>query len=539
MNSQMKKRANLTIRAILLICMVFSALQTVRAANADEALRDAIRQTFEAAPELRETDVSGVYARRAYTPLWQSPTRREQLLTALADLTHDGLDPEHYALSQLRQDFAHASNTEHRLAAELAATRNCLLALTHLQHGVLDPVRDGGYWRGPNGAAPTLPAATEALAALADNDLDALFARFRPSTPLYLKLREALITARQAAPNAWPQVPAGPTIKPGKRDDRLPGLRTRLIASRHLGSEHAAGDQMDDALVEAVKTFQRENGLEADGAVGPATLHALNMTREARLSSLRINLERARWIAPHQRGNHVMVDVTGYRLSYFSDQTERWHARTQVGMPSRETPELFSRITHLTVNPTWTVPPTILKKDIVPKASTDPNYLASRNIRVFDRDGTELDPATVDWSRPGNLTLRQDFGDGSALGKVAIRFANPYAIYLHDTPNQRQFRRAQRTFSSGCVRVENALDLVQLLLEPGGDSHLARFDKALASGRTGNLNLPQPVPIIVAYLTAGPDDNGHIVFRQDIYKRDAVLSAKLDQAGKSITDKKL
>lgn len=539
MNSQMEKKPNLTIRAILLICMVFSASLPGHAANAGEPLGDAIRQTLEAAADLRETGVSRVYTARAYAPLWQSPARREQLLTALADLSHDGLDPERYALAHLRQAFEQASGIDNRLAVELTATRNCLLALDHLQRGILDPVRDGGYWRGPNGSAPSLPAAADALAALADDDIGALFARFRPSTPLYLKLREALIATQAAPPTQWPLIPAGATIKPGKRDDRLPDLRARLIASGHLGSEHAAGDQLDDALVEAVKTFQHEHGLEADGAVGPATLHALNMTREARLASLRINLERARWIAPHQYGNHVLVDITGYRLGYFSDQTERWHARTQVGMPSRETPELFSRITHLTVNPTWTVPPTILKKDIVPKASTDPEYLASRNIRVFDRDGTELDPATVDWSRPGNLTLRQDFGDGSALGKVAIRFANPYAIYLHDTPNQRQFKRAQRTFSSGCVRVENALDLVQLLLEPGGDGHLARFDRALAGGKTGNLNLPQPVPIIVAYLTAGPDESGRIIFRQDVYKRDAILSAKLDQALKSTSDKKL
>lgn len=474
-------------------------------------------------------ELVGLYRERQFAPVWESPKRRTQLLAALSALGEDGLDPEHYALSRLRQLAFASGSTEQRARFDILATDACLRALTHLQRGRLDASQAGRFWRAPSLPAPPLPSPVDALANLANDDIGALFEHFRPKTPLYRMLRAALAQASQATVQGeWPQVSPGPTLKPDMRDPRVVELRARLNASGHLGADNADSEDMDAAVVEAVKAFQDDHGLETDGKVGRATIAALNQSRHARLAQLRINLERARWIAAAPQNEVLLVDVAAYRLAYYRDSVPIWSARTQVGMPTRESPELFSRITHFTVNPTWTVPPTILKKDIVPMASTDPDYLASRNIRVLDRDGQEVDPATVDWTHTADLTFRQDFGEGSALGKVAIRFANPYAIYLHDTPNQRQFKRTQRTFSSGCVRVENAIELVRLLIERGGSAQQARFDAALASGKTGNLNLPQPVPIIVAYLTAGPDENGRIIFRPDIYDRDPALIKALE-----------
>ncbi|MDO9600646.1 MAG: L,D-transpeptidase family protein [Azoarcus sp.] len=524
-----------SFRAIVLLPLFVATLLPGIACAGDEAVSAALRSllipaiTTGTPKKPAHAELLRVYSERQFAPLWQSSGRREQLVATLSALGSDGLNPENY---QPNPSLAATDDPLQRAQHELLTTELCLQALTHLQQGRLDAERFGHFWRAPSLEKPARPSPAEALGRLANDDIAALFDQFRPQTALYRGLREALAQAeREMAKGEWPQISPGPTLKPGMNDLRVVELRARLTASGHLAAESGIATdmppmedlRMDDLLVEAVRKFQRDHSLETDGAVGRGTLAALNQSRHDRLTQLRINLERARWIAAEQQRDHVLVDVAGYRLTYYRDATPVWSGRTQVGMPARETPELFSRITHFTVNPTWTVPPTILKKDIVPKASTDPDYLASRNIRVINRDGEEVDPATVDWNHTAGLTLRQDFGDGSALGKVAIRFANPHAIYLHDTPNQRQFKRTERAFSSGCVRVEDALELVRLLIENDGNTYQSRLDRALASGRTGNLNLPRPVPIIVAYLTAGPDEHGRITFRPDIYSRDAAM----------------
>lgn len=536
----MKNRINSPIRAVLLFPLFIAALLPGVAAANDNAVSAELRAQLQPVIEGRAHDskvraeLARAYAARDFAPLWQAPAKRQQLLAEIESLADDGLNPDHYLAELLRKPLAASGTAVQRAQDDIRISEACTAALNHLQRGVLDPARAGHYWHTSSLPAPNLPSPAAQLGKPGDADLAALFNRFRPKTELYTALRKAMAEARREQAGAGlPQVSPGPTLKSGVSSARVIELRARLIASAYLDAQDSFSPQMDDTLVEAVRAFQRDQGLEADGAVGPITLGALNRSLAERQAMLRINLERSRWLAARQQGEYVLVDIAGYRLTYFRDGAPLWSARTQVGTAARETPELFSRITHFTINPTWTVPPTILRKDIIPKASTDPAYLASRNIRVLDRDGDEVDPATVDWSNTSGLTLRQDAGDGAALGKVAIRFSNPYAIYLHDTPNQRQFKRSTRAFSSGCVRVEDALDLARLLIEGnGGGAHVARFESVLASGKTGNLSLAGSVPIIIAYLTAAPDAEGRITYRPDIYSRDAELMAALDTVSK-------
>lgn len=289
-------------------------------------------------------------------------------------------------------------------------------------------------------------------------------------------------------------------------------------------------DEVFDAyLVEAVKKFQREQYLEVDGAIGPATRAALNVSVQSRIDQIRVNLDRARWLLHNIPPEMLLVDVAGFKITYFKASQPIWRSRVQVGMAYRTTPIFKSEVNYITLNPTWTVPPTILRKDVLPKVRKDINYLREHNIRVLDSSGKQLDPATIDWYKPGNVTLRQDAGDDAALGKAVIRFPNTHAVYLHDTPHQKLFNKSQRAFSSGCIRVERALELVELLLAETPTWDSAAIDKALATGKTRNVTLAKRVPILLAYWTVDAVSETQIAFKPDIYARDSKVLAALNK----------
>lgn len=285
----------------------------------------------------------------------------------------------------------------------------------------------------------------------------------------------------------------------------------------------------DEHLVEAVKKFQREQYLDVDGAIGPATRAALNVSVQSRIDQIRVNLDRARWLLHNIPPEMLLVDVAGFKITYFKAHQPIWKSRVQVGMSYRTSPIFRSEVNYITLNPTWTIPPTILRNDVLPKLRKDPGYLKNNKIRALDSSGQELDPSTIDWYKPGGVTLRQDAGPHSALGKAVIRFPNAYAVYLHDTPHQKLFNKSQRAFSSGCIRVERALELVDLLLAetPGWDK--AALDAALETGKTRNVTLAKRVPILMAYWTVDAVSETQIAFKPDIYARDAKVLAALNR----------
>jgi murein L,D-transpeptidase YcbB/YkuD len=224
-----------------------------------------------------------------------------------------------------------------------------------------------------------------------------------------------------------------------------------------------------------------------------------------------------------------MVDIAGYRIAYYRDGKPVWRSRVQVGKPYRSTPAFKSQITYLTLNPTWTVPPTILKNDVLPKVRRNRGYLAANHLRVLDGQGRERSPASVDWSNPRGIVLRQDAGPHNSLGRLAIRFPNDYSVYLHDTPHQELFAHPQRANSSGCIRVERPRELAELLLDDPARWNRAAIDRAIDTGKTQEVVLARPVTLLLAYWTVDLHENGRIGFRPDIYRRDAPLLAALNR----------
>ena len=508
-----------------------------------EQIRERIEQwrgahAENAAAGMPDNAVADFYELDRFEPAWTSPVNVDQLLAALGNVTADGLDPEDYALSELQRrravlDDPHAT-PQQRAQFDMLATDGCLAALLHLYRGKVDPATLDTHWNFELPKVDRAQGLKRVRDALAHGTLADLFAHARPQDPQYGRLRSALATLREVAgEGGWPLLPEGPTLKPDNRDPRVLVLRQRLKEAGYQAGEDV-DDLYDPALETALKKFQRDHYLTPDGYLGKATLATLNVPVGARIEQLRANLERARWLLHELQGEFVMVDIAGYQITYHKDGRPVWRSRVQVGKPYRRTPVFKSKITYLTFNPTWTIPPGILRNDTLPKVRKNPGYLAANRIRVLDRQGHELSPASVNWADPRGIVLRQDAGPGNSLGRLVIRFPNDYAVYLHDTPHQHLFESEQRTFSSGCIRVEHPRELAELLLDDPAHWNRAEIDDAIDAQKTKTVVLHRPVPLLLAYWTVDLREGGRLGFRPDIYQRDPPLIAALERRRKTV-----
>jgi len=422
------------------------------------------------------------------------------------------------------------ASTEQRAAFDIATTHTFISALLQLRRGKVDPARLDNHWNFDSNGVDPRDDINAFFAALDNHDVASAFAKAPPQEAVYVSLRQALAQLRGIRDRGgWPKVVVDHSLKPGMDEPAVAQLRARMVAAGFLDPRLIRGTKYDGAVTAAVKKYQTEQYLGSDGMAGATTLAALNVPVEARIDQVRVNMERARWLLYKLQGTFVIVDIAGYKVAMYRDGQPIWRSRVQVGKTARNTPIFQAQITYITFNPTWTVPPTILKEDVIPKIQANPGYLASNRIRVLDREGNALDPSTVDWSNARGLTLRQDAGPESSLGQVVIRFPNDYAIYLHDTPHRDLFAKTVRATSSGCIRVENPLQLVELLFNDPVKWNSAGIQKQLANGKTENIRLPVKVPVLLAYWTVDLESDGRVAFKPDVYGYDAPVLQALNR----------
>ncbi|MGM0825239.1 MAG: L,D-transpeptidase family protein [Pseudomonadota bacterium] len=524
------------------LCLSVGVVGSV-GADTSPPLRDALEaRVTESGQRL---PVERFYAHRDYQPVWTDSASVAALITGLNELVQDGLNPDHYAVESLMKAFerSQAAGASAQLAFELQASQALLQALDDLNRGKLNPRQLSSQWdaeRPPRGYSMA-----RVVEAVNQTDIVAALDQARPDSPAYRQLKAAYADFQsRASQSSVPYLDRrDASLRLGDQHDDVLTLRRRLT---HWGESHLlaanpeaypqigvdAPDQrhFDASLAAAVKRFQRRHLLEDDGVVGEQTRRALNVPLSSRVEQLKVNLERARWMgAQSDAAPNVWVDLAGYRLHYTRPNGEHWQTRVVVGSPRRGTPMIQSAITHLTVNPSWTIPPTILREDVLPRVREDAGYLADEYIQVVDFSGNPVDAETVDWQRPGNIMLRQVAGSANPLGRVVVRFPNNHMIYLHDTPAQGLFQRHRRALSSGCVRVEGVIQFAQMLLQDTGSS--AQLTRLMANSDSDRqVNLPQRVPIALHYLTAWPNAEGEVEFRPDIYGHDADVESALNQS---------
>jgi murein L,D-transpeptidase YcbB/YkuD len=523
---------------ILLIILFLSACQTVSGASIspDSAM---IRGKVEQIRAGTTLNVDGqtvssvlvlpaLYERRDYTLLWNNPQAVSQLIKVLEHVDEDGLSSSDYHLPiilALKEN--HTDKNSATIAdLDLLMTDALIRLGYHLLVGKVDVEALDAHWNMTKtiGNLDTVLSLAEAIESA---QIPELMEQLRPNHPYYETLRQGLARYRSIRDQGgWPEVPPGSALKPGMTDPRILLVRSRLNVTGELDYADVTSDTYDEALVMAVKRFQENHGLTPDGIVGPATLAAMNVPIQARIDQIKVNLERARWVLHDLLDEFVLTDIAGFEVSYNRGGKTIWSAKAQVGKPYRKTPVFKDQISYLEINPTWTVPPTILRNDILPKLAKDPGYLQRMDMQVLTQDGKNINPSTINWSqypqKPFPYLLRQNPGPKNALGRIKFMFPNKYSIYLHDTPNRNLFERDQRAFSSGCIRVMHPFELAELLLDDPQWTE-ARIEDVVESKQTTRINLREPVPVILLYWTVNIKDDGNLVFKSDVYDRDAAV----------------
>lgn len=484
--------------------------------------------TVMALPSLRR-----FYETRGFQPAWTgdggNPTAEAtKLLVEIRRSREEGLNPDDYHLPSLERLIGKPSTMGRQVDLELLFSDAWLVLASHYLSGRIDPLTIDAEWV-PSRRHGNLPERLE-LALDSRRTVEALHSLL-PSAPGYARLRELLAQYRAKSGRPPIIIPAGPSIRPDTSDPRVPALRYRLELPEIQGPSQWL---YDDRLSAAVKVYQQAHGLEADGIVGPSTLDQLNAAPEKRIDQILANLERWRWMPADMGHRHVLVNIANFRLEAWEGGALLQSMKVIVGRTYRRTPLFSDKIRYLVINPSWEVPPAIAVKDKLPELRKDPAKLQRAGFVVLHGTGAdevELDPREVDWMEVNRTNfpyrLRQKPGPANALGRVKIMFPNRFNVYLHDTPNPELFTKNVRTFSSGCIRLEDPLGLSLWLLAGNRDWPRERLDEAIASGQTQTLLLQEPVPVHLQYWTVWVDDDGKPHFIEDVYQRDAPLVAAL------------
>ena len=476
--------------------------------------------------------IRAFYAARDYVPVWTDGDQLRNdawfVIDQLARADEDGLFPGEYHVNEIRQCID-GSASPVAGSLELLLTDGVLRYISDIRTGRLDPQTADADW---HIRPPAVDPVAELAAITASPSIQHALQQLIPRHRDYQRLRSLLQSLRALeSTGGWPVVPPGEALERGAYDQRIHVLRHRLMLSGYLaGFDYRDTYHFDATLEAAVREFQTVHGLDADGIVGRKTLAALNVPVSERIQQILLNMERWRWMPDELGERHVLVNMAGFELQAVEDDETVMEMRVIIGRPYRSTPAFIGDMRYLVFNPYWNVPHKLAILDLLPKQQANPDYLESKGFRVYadwSKGAPELDPGDIDWLNYTPETfayrLRQDPGEVNSLGRIKFMLPNPYAVYLHDTPSRHLFDRSVRTFSSGCIRIEEPVRLANFVLNNGSDGAMLDVLEAINRGENQSVSLPRAVPVYLLYQTVWVDDAGRANFRDDVYGRDVLV----------------
>lgn len=481
------------------------------------------------------------YKNRDYKPAWDNWETLKDAAIALEAAYVDGLDPSDYhtdVLSKIIDMIKHKlkeGEIDYVWVAEfdILVTDAVLLYAYHLLDGKVDPVSLDPNWNYTfKEISPDAPFKLERY--IEEGKVSEAFESMRPEMPMYKHYMELLATYREIAENGgWGSIEAGGAIKSGNEDPRVPAIRKRLQITGNLSDETNMEDLIyDESLEGDIKRFQHRNALTPDGIIGKGTFEALNLSVEEKIDILRVNMERDRWVSANMTDNYIVVNIAAFKAYYLKEHELVFSTNVQVGRTYTQTPVFKERLRYIEFNPTWTVPVSIVRKSTIPKMKEDPKYLDDHHFELIDAAGNIVSNSSLDYENISSsnfpYTVRQKAGAWNALGEVKFIFPNKHAVYLHDTPSKSLFDRQDRSFSHGCIRTQNPLDLAEVLLK-GTDWTREKIDATIQSRITTRAFPESEVDVLLLYWTAGYYDGDGIGFFKDIYERDAKVLEQLNR----------
>ena len=464
-----------------------------------------------------------LYAAREMKPMWENRDAVKAFQQQLAEVAIAGFQPQFTTWVALLTDPAVSGQARDIVLSD------AMLGYLHFIANI--PVK-GNLWLYSDKpyalTTPPISVINQWQVALDNGQLTSFVASLAPQHPQYAAMHESLLKLVSDT-RPWPQLTSTATLRPGEWSNDIPALReilrrTGMLESTVSTSAKEGRSAYDRELVDAVKRFQTWQGLGADGAIGPATRDWLNVTPAQRAGVLALNIQRLR-LLPSDLSTGIMVNIPAYSLVYYQNGNQVLASRVIVGRPDRKTPMMSSALNNVVVNPPWNVPPTLARKDILPKLWNDPGYLERHGYTVMRGWNSKetIDPWQVDWATitASNLPFRfqQAPGARNSLGRYKFNMPSSDAIYLHDTPNHNLFQKDTRALSSGCVRVNKASELANMLLQDAGWND-TRISDALKQGDTRYVNIRQNIPVNLYYLTAFVGPDGRTQYRTDIYNYD-------------------
>lgn len=496
---------------------------------------------IKASTDIRDA-VIGHYKATGFAPLWTAngrPTARaEELLAVFAAAAEEGLEPWRYLPASLS---GFANPAEQIAGSSLAVAQfdvammvSALTYANHMSGGAFDPRKLSLYYD----ITPEAVDAAAALKVLAHTPYPkAYLAGLAPKHPAYAAMKAELAKLRTANTTETP-FPSGKRVKTGQKDPRIPELRGRLIRLGHLDGtvplpEGSNPEVLDKTIAKALKSFQVAAGIPQTSALDAATVKAFNADNTAtNRDKLIINMERLRWLPKDLGTKHVFVNQASYEVRVMERGQPIWVSKVIVGRPTTQTNVFSDEMENVVFNPTWGMPQSILINEYLGKLRRDPGYFDRIGYQVVNAKGKKVSSRSVNWgsvSANSGIGVVQPAGNSNALGYVKFLFPNSHSIYMHDTPNRELFAEQRRTFSHGCVRVENPREFAQVLLGISAED----VESRIAQGNTQNVKLTEKIPVHLTYFTAWPDNSGKIRYFSDVYERDKTLEGARSIVGRA------